>query len=53
MNKDKTEWKFTQVFGEESIVDKVNQEDIISAMDFDKTGNYLALGDQAGRLIVF
>lgn len=53
MSKEKIEWKFTQVFGEASIAEKVNDEDIISAMNFDRTGNYLALGDKAGRLIVF
>lgn len=33
--------------------EKVHDEDVISAMSFDKTGNYLALGDKAGRLIIF
>jgi serine/threonine-protein phosphatase 2A regulatory subunit B len=32
---------------------KVNEEDIISAIQFDQTGHYLSLGDRAGRLIVF
>lgn len=47
MNK-KQEWKFTQVFGDALTAEKVNEEDIISAMQFDPTGNYLALGDKAG-----
>lgn len=41
------------MFGDASTVEKVNDEDIISAMNFDKTGNYLGLGDKAGRLIIF
>ena len=44
----KYEWKFTQVFGDALTAEKVNDEDIISAMKFDHTGNYLALGDRAG-----
>jgi serine/threonine-protein phosphatase 2A regulatory subunit B len=48
-----TEWKFTQVFGEEQQSDKVNSEDVITAMAFNKTGDYITLGDNAGRLIVF
>jgi serine/threonine-protein phosphatase 2A regulatory subunit B len=31
----------------------VSEEDIISAIQFDRTGKYLSLGDKAGRLIVF
>ena len=53
MSLKKMEWKFTQVFGDAMTAQKVNDEDIISAMNFDYTGNYLALGDKAGRLIVF
>lgn len=53
MSSKKIEWKFTQVFGDAMTAEKVNEEDIITAMDFDKTGNYLALGDWAGRLIIF
>lgn len=49
----KTKWKFTQVFGDKFSVDKVANEDIISALNFDKSGNYLAVGDRAGRLILF
>lgn len=52
-NNSKLEWKFTQVFGDKMIADKVSEEDVISAMKFDSTGKYLALGDRAGRLIVF
>ena len=33
--------------------DKVADEDIISAVEFDHTGRYLSLGDRAGRLIIF
>lgn len=46
-------WKFTQVFGDKFSADKVANEDIISALAFDKSGNYLTVGDRAGRLIIF
>ena len=46
-------WKLNQVFGEEGFAENVAEEDVISAMAFDPTGNYIALGDKAGRLIVF
>lgn len=53
MANNKLEWKFTQVFGDKVTAEKVSDEDIINAMNFDSTGKYLALGDKAGRLIVF
>lgn len=53
MASEKLNWKLNQVFGEEGAVDSVAEEDIISAMAFDCSGNYIALGDKAGRLIVF
>ena len=46
-------WKFTQVFGDKFTADKVANEDIISALSFDKSGDYLTVGDRAGRLILF
>lgn len=46
-------WKFTQVFGDKFSADKVANEDIISALSFDISGNYLTVGDKAGRLIFF
>lgn len=41
------------MFGDKASSDNVSDEDIISAIAFDKTGKYLSLGDRAGRLIVF
>lgn len=49
----KLDWKFSQVFGDKASADKVSDEDIISAIQFDKTGRFLSLGDKAGRLIIF
>lgn len=39
----KQDWKFTQTFGDAND-EKVNEEDIISAIAFDTTGRYLTLG---------
>lgn len=51
--KEPLDWKFTQIFGDKTIAAQLNDEDIISALQFDSTGNYLSLGDKAGRLIIF
>ncbi|XAR50203.1 hypothetical protein NMG60_11004465 [Bertholletia excelsa] len=47
------EWKFSQVFGERSAGEEVQNVDIISAIEFDQSGDYLAVGDQAGRVVIF
>jgi serine/threonine-protein phosphatase 2A regulatory subunit B len=31
----------------------VQESDILSAITFDKTGEYLAVGDRGGRVIIF
>ena len=46
-------YKLTQMFGYKGPGEKVQEEDIISKISFDKTGKYLALGDHAGRIIIF
>lgn len=46
-------YKFTQLFGYKGPNEKILEEDIISAMKFDKSGKFLALGDKAGRIIIF
>lgn len=54
MDKSKTgDYKLTQTFGDKSSSEKVADDDIISAVEFDQTGKYLSLGDRAGRLIIF
>ena len=34
-------------------MNNVSETDILSAMSFDSTGEYLAVGDRGGRVIVF
>ncbi|CAM8899127.1 unnamed protein product [Rhodiola kirilowii] len=47
------EWRFSQVFGERTAGEEVQEVDIISAIEFDKTGNHLTTGDRGGRVVLF
>eukprot|EP00475_Leptophrys_vorax_P013058 TRINITY_DN19444_c1_g1_i1.p1 TRINITY_DN19444_c1_g1~~TRINITY_DN19444_c1_g1_i1.p1 ORF type:complete len:537 (+),score=27.57 TRINITY_DN19444_c1_g1_i1:289-1899(+) len=47
------DWKFGQVFGERAAGEEVQDVDIISAIEFDKTGEHLATGDRGGRVVLF
>uniref|UniRef100_A0A7N0RGX9 Serine/threonine-protein phosphatase 2A 55 kDa regulatory subunit B n=1 Tax=Kalanchoe fedtschenkoi TaxID=63787 RepID=A0A7N0RGX9_KALFE len=47
------EWRFSQVFGERTAGEEVQEVDIISAIEFDKSGNHLATGDRGGRVVLF
>lgn len=48
-----TSYKFTQLFGYKGPNEKIMEEDIINTVSFDPSGSYLAVGDKAGRVIVF
>ncbi|TYH41477.1 hypothetical protein ES332_D12G319600v1 [Gossypium tomentosum] len=47
------EWKFSQVFGERSSDDEIQDADRISTVEFDKSGDYVAVGDRGGRIVIF
>ncbi|CAI5959561.1 unnamed protein product [Closterium sp. NIES-64] len=47
------EWKFGQVFGERAAGEEVQDVDIISAIEFDRSGEHLATGDRGGRVVLF
>ncbi|GKT35256.1 Protein phosphatase PP2A regulatory subunit B [Aduncisulcus paluster] len=47
------DFRFCQVFGDTCPVEEASNCDIISAVKFDKTGQYLAVGDRGGRAIIF
>ncbi|KAF8045597.1 hypothetical protein N665_4650s0001 [Sinapis alba] len=47
------DWRFSQVFGERSAGEEVQEVDIISAIEFDKSGDHLATGDRGGRVVLF
>ncbi|KAL9937535.1 hypothetical protein V8E36_003944 [Tilletia maclaganii] len=46
-------WKFAQCFGDKGEVDDITEADIISTVEFDHTGDYLATGDKGGRVVLF
>ena len=48
-----SEYKCSQVFGYKGSNQKIHEEDIISVLKFNQDGTHLALGDKAGRIIVF
>lgn len=43
------DWKFVQSFGD----DNSSEDDLVTAVEFDHTGQFLAVGDKAGRICVF
>jgi len=42
-------WKFVQSFGD----DNSSDDDLVTAVEFDETGDFLAVGDKAGRICIF
>ncbi|EPX74991.1 protein phosphatase regulatory subunit Pab1 [Schizosaccharomyces octosporus yFS286] len=47
------QWRFAQCFGDKGDVEDITEADIISAVEFDHTGDYLATGDKGGRVVLF
>ena len=45
-------WVFVSGLGERD-QNNVTEQDMLTSLKFDKTGDYLALGDKAGRVIIF
>ncbi|KAK9811783.1 hypothetical protein WJX72_009879 [[Myrmecia] bisecta] len=50
---DPLEWQFLQCFGERTPGEEIQEADIISAVEFDQTGQHLATGDRGGRVVLF
>lgn len=46
-------WKLNQAFVGDTNPEKVKEEDKISTLAYDQKGDYIAIGDNAGRLIIF
>ncbi|KAG9392101.1 Protein phosphatase 2A regulatory subunit PR55 [Carpediemonas membranifera] len=46
-------WKFCQVFGDVAAIEDVKEEDLISSIEFNTTGDFLAAGDHGGRVVLF
>eukprot|EP01103_Thecamoeba_quadrilineata_P019630 TRINITY_DN8034_c0_g1_i1.p1 TRINITY_DN8034_c0_g1~~TRINITY_DN8034_c0_g1_i1.p1 ORF type:complete len:432 (-),score=76.87 TRINITY_DN8034_c0_g1_i1:430-1725(-) len=55
MSADSLQWRFSQVFGENPARSQVevNNVDIVSAIEFDSSGEYIAAGDRGGRVVIF
>ncbi|KAL3642337.1 hypothetical protein CASFOL_013152 [Castilleja foliolosa] len=47
------EWRFSQVFGDKLPGEDVQDADVISAIEFDKNGDHMAVGDRGGRVVIF
>lgn len=46
-------WKFSQCFGDKGDIENITEADVISTVEFDHSGNYLATGDKGGRVVLF
>ncbi|KAF7300344.1 Protein phosphatase PP2A regulatory subunit B [Mycena chlorophos] len=46
-------WRFAQAFGDKGDIEEITEADVISAVEFDSTGNFLATGDKGGRVVLF
>ncbi|CAO3697529.1 unnamed protein product [Rhizopus stolonifer] len=53
MSEEQNNWKFAQCFGDKGDSDDITNADIISTVEFDQTGDYLATGDKGGRVVLF
>jgi serine/threonine-protein phosphatase 2A regulatory subunit B len=47
------DWSFTQCFGEKEEDEEFSEADILSTVEFDSDGDFLATGDKGGRIVVF
>ncbi|KAM0787601.1 Protein phosphatase PP2A regulatory subunit B [Microbotryomycetes sp. NB124-2] len=53
LSADESGWRFAQCFGDKGEVEDITEADIISTVEFDHTGDYLATGDKGGRVVLF
>lgn len=47
------DYKCHQIFGFKNPNEKIQNEDLVSVVKFDQSGSYIALGDKAGRIVIF
>jgi len=50
-NHEKLKWKLNQVFGEDP--SSVNEENVITTVEFDPSGEFLSIGYQCGQIVIF
>ena len=54
VEEEKKQWTFSQVFGESrNTLDDVQDVDVVSAIEFDDSGDFIAVGDKGGRIVLF
>lgn len=53
MTESNIQWTLSQVFGDKSPIEEITDVDLVSTVEFDHTGQYLAVGDRGGRVILF
>ena len=53
MDNSQGDWTFCQCFGEKDDDEEVSEADILSTVEFDSEGDFLATGDKGGRIVVF
>lgn len=46
-------WKFSQCFGDKGDIENITEADIISTVEFNDQGEFLATGDKGGRVVLF
>mmetsp|Transcript_5435 Transcript_5435/g.5403 ORF Transcript_5435/g.5403 Transcript_5435/m.5403 type:complete len:508 (+) Transcript_5435:160-1683(+) len=46
-------WKFSQCFGDKGDIENITEADIISTVEFNDQGDFLATGDKGGRVVLF
>ncbi|EGV60779.1 protein phosphatase 2A regulatory subunit cdc55 [Yamadazyma tenuis] len=46
-------WKFSQCFGDKGDIENLTEADVISTVEFNHDGNFLATGDKGGRVVLF
>eukprot|EP00501_MAST-03F_sp_TOSAG23-6_P001299 GSMAST32.ASY1.ANO1.1347.1 assembled CDS len=53
MSSRRKSWKFSQCFGDDGQNGQVSEADILSAVEFNHSGEYLATGDKGGCMCIF
>lgn len=46
-------YRSLQCFGEKDADEEFSDADVLSAVEFDDTGDFLATGDKGGRIVIF
>eukprot|EP00700_Malawimonas_jakobiformis_P000885 EC719761.1.p1 GENE.EC719761.1~~EC719761.1.p1 ORF type:complete len:123 (+),score=10.35 EC719761.1:83-451(+) len=50
---DGLDWRLSQAFGDKPRPEDLTDADIVTALDFDSSGNFIASGDKGGRIRIY